>query len=54
VGQLLGGAASFEVTLLHVVPEPEEDYFPTSAQKEEWLTRHRKKSMAYCKSIGDF
>jgi len=46
VGQLLGGAASFEVTLLHVVPEPEEDYFPTRSQKEEWLARYRQRTEA--------
>jgi nucleotide-binding universal stress UspA family protein len=43
VGQLLGGLAGFKVTILHVVPEPEEDYFPTSIQKEEWLTQYRQK-----------
>jgi len=43
VGQLLGGAAGFKVTILHVVPEPEEDYFPTPAEKKEWLTRYRQK-----------
>jgi nucleotide-binding universal stress UspA family protein len=46
VGQHLGGAASFEVTLLHVVPEPEEDYFPTRSQKEEWLARYRQRTEA--------
>jgi len=43
VGQLLGGMPGFKVTILHVVPEPEEDYFPTSTQKEEWLDRYRQK-----------
>lgn len=43
VGQLLGGLAGFKVTILHVVPKPEEDYFPTSIQKEEWLTQYRQK-----------
>lgn len=43
VGQLLGGAAGFKATILHVVTEPEEDYFPTSAEKTEWLTRYRQK-----------
>ena len=42
VGGLLGGMPGFKVTILHVVAEPEEDYFPTSVQKEEWLNRHRK------------
>ena len=43
VGQLLGGLVGFEVTILHVVPEPEEDYFPSSSQKEKWLTQYRQK-----------
>jgi len=40
VGQLLGGLPGFKVTILHVVPEPEADYFPTSTQKEEWLNQY--------------
>ena len=40
VGQLLGGLPGFKVTILHVVPEPEEDYFPTPTQKEKWLTQY--------------
>jgi nucleotide-binding universal stress UspA family protein len=43
VGQMLGGFPGFKVTVLHVVPEPEEDYFPTAAQKEEWLSKYTKK-----------
>jgi len=43
VGQLLGGLPGFKVTILHVVPEPEEDYFPTAKQKEEWLSKHVQK-----------
>ncbi|MFC1580449.1 universal stress protein [Thermodesulfobacteriota bacterium] len=43
VGQLLGGLDDFKVTILHVVPEPEEDYFHTPDQKEEWFVQHRQK-----------
>ena len=43
VGQLLGGLEGFKVTILHVVPEPDEDYFPSSAEKEKWLTQYRQK-----------
>ncbi|MFO7786092.1 MAG: universal stress protein [Thermodesulfobacteriota bacterium] len=46
VGQLLGGLPGFKVTVLHVVPEPEEDYFPTTAQKEEWLSKYIQKTEA--------
>jgi nucleotide-binding universal stress UspA family protein len=43
VAQLLGGLRDFKVTILHIVPEPEEDYFPTSAEKERWLSEYQKK-----------
>jgi nucleotide-binding universal stress UspA family protein len=43
VGQLLGVLEGFKITILHVVPEPEEDYFPTSTEKEKWFTQYKKK-----------
>lgn len=43
VGQLLGGIGGFKVTILHVVPEAEEDYFSITAEKDEWLEQYRKK-----------
>ena len=41
--QLLGGVEGIHVTLLHVIPLPEEDFFPDENQKEEWLRHYRKK-----------
>lgn len=41
VGQLLGGIPGFNVTLLHVIPDPEEDYFPTAEDREHWLKNYR-------------
>ncbi len=49
VGQLLGGLAGFKVTILHVVPEPEEDYFSTSEEKEKWLAHYSSKVDAMLK-----
>jgi nucleotide-binding universal stress UspA family protein len=43
VGQFLGGIEGFKVTILHVIPVPEEDFFPTSTDKEKWLSQHRGK-----------
>ncbi|MFO8085129.1 MAG: universal stress protein [Desulfobacterales bacterium] len=43
VGQLLGGLPGFKVKLLHVIPDPEEDYFPNAEEKEKWLERTKKK-----------
>ncbi|MBW1894931.1 MAG: universal stress protein [Deltaproteobacteria bacterium] len=49
VGQLLGGLEGFKITILHVVPEPEEDYFPTSVEKEKWFTQYEEKVDAMLK-----
>ena len=43
VGQLLGGFSGFKVTVLHVIPDPEEDYFPNQKEKDNWLTRTKQK-----------
>ena len=43
VGQLLGGREGFKVTLLHVIRQPEEDFFPTTAEKDKWFDQHRGK-----------
>ncbi len=43
VAQLLEGAKGFSVTVLHVINEPEEDYFPTTDEKEKWLSQYKKK-----------
>lgn len=43
VGELLGGLSGFKVKLLHVIPDPEEDYFPTTEEKEKWLARTKEK-----------
>ena len=43
VGQIIGGMAGFRILLLHVVPEPEEDYFPDDEQKRQWLEQYRKR-----------
>jgi nucleotide-binding universal stress UspA family protein len=43
VGHLLGGLPGFKVKLLHVIPDPEEDYFPNAAEKDKWLARTKEK-----------
>lgn len=37
VGKLLGGVGGFKVTVLHVISEPEEDFFPDDADRERWF-----------------
>jgi nucleotide-binding universal stress UspA family protein len=43
VGNLLGGLEDFRVMVLHVVPEPDEDFFATSEEKEAWSKKRKKK-----------
>jgi nucleotide-binding universal stress UspA family protein len=43
VGQLLGGLPGFKVTVVHVIPDPEEDYFPEQKEKDKWLARTKQK-----------
>ena len=43
VAEILGGVEGFEVTILHVIPLPEEDFFLTSSEKEKWLSQYRVK-----------
>ncbi len=43
VAQLLGGIPDSKVTILHIIQDPEEDYFPSSAEKDQWLEKYRAK-----------
>jgi len=43
VGQMLGGLEDFRVLILHVVPEPDEDFFRTRDEKEQWLEERKQK-----------
>jgi nucleotide-binding universal stress UspA family protein len=45
-GYLLGGMQGAHATLLHVIPEPEEDYFPDDGQKRQWIATYREKMTA--------
>jgi len=44
VGRMLGGIREFHVSLLHVIPDPEEDYFPSEAERQAWLESYRSKT----------
>jgi nucleotide-binding universal stress UspA family protein len=52
VGYLLGHMKGVHVTLLHVIPEPEEDYFPEDEQKRQWLKKYREKLDAILDEYG--
>jgi len=41
VKHLLSGISGFKVLILHVIRQPEEDYFPTSADRDKWLGEYK-------------
>jgi nucleotide-binding universal stress UspA family protein len=43
VGQMVGGVDGFTVMLLHVINEPEEDFFHTEEEKQKWLAQQHSK-----------
>jgi nucleotide-binding universal stress UspA family protein len=43
VAQLLGGIGGYKVAVLHVIPEAEEDYFPTEDERDKWLSQYAQK-----------
>jgi nucleotide-binding universal stress UspA family protein len=43
VGKLLGGIRGFNVAVLHVISEPDEDLFTIQADKEKWYYEYGKK-----------
>jgi nucleotide-binding universal stress UspA family protein len=43
VGQMLGGIAGFQVTVLHVIPQVEEDYFSAESERDEWVDNYKAK-----------
>jgi nucleotide-binding universal stress UspA family protein len=54
VSQLLEGTKGFEILILHVIPQPEEDYFSTPAEKNKWLGEHQLKVDAMLKNYREF
>ncbi len=46
VGRMLGGLEGFTATLLHVIPDPEEDYFPSESERESWIQSYRARTEA--------
>lgn len=43
VEQLLSGVKGFKILILHVIRQPEEDYFSTSTEKEKWFSQYKLK-----------
>ena len=43
VGKLLGGIDGFKVLILHIIRQPEEDYFPDLSERDQWLEDYQVK-----------
>ena len=43
VGQFLAAIKGFKVLILHVIRKPEEDYFPTSSEKDQCFGQYKLK-----------
>jgi nucleotide-binding universal stress UspA family protein len=43
VGQLLAGMQACKIMLLHIIPEPEADFFPDLRDQNRWLSRYQQK-----------
>ena len=50
VGRLLAGIQGFKVLILHVIRQPDEDFFPTAAEKDQWLSQQKLKVDAMLKN----
>lgn len=44
VADFLGGFPGFRVTLLSIIPEPEEDFFDTGEEKVAWIKENRERA----------
>ena len=42
-GYLLGNMPGIHITLLHIIPEPDEDFFSSVEQKNQWLEKYQNK-----------
>jgi nucleotide-binding universal stress UspA family protein len=49
VAQILAGIKGFKILILHVIRQPEEDYFATSSEKDRWLGQYKLKVDAMLK-----
>ena len=45
-GYVLGKLQDIHVTLLHVIPEPDEDFFSEEEQKNQWLEKYQERMKA--------
>ena len=51
---ILGGSPGFRATLLHIIPEPPEDYFENDKEKNEWFEKESSRAENFlntCKNL---
>lgn len=53
VGQMLARVQGFKVSILHVIGQPEEDFFSTAAEKDKWLGEYQLKVDAMLKNYRE-
>ena len=46
VAQMLGGIKGFLICIMHVISEPEEDFFQNDSEKTKWLNEYKEKTDA--------
>ncbi len=44
VAQMLGGIEGFLICIMHVISEPEEDFFQNDSEKTKWLNEYKEKT----------
>jgi nucleotide-binding universal stress UspA family protein len=43
VARMLKGLPDVHVTVLHIIPEPDDDFFPSPEQKTQWIEQYEQK-----------
>ncbi len=43
VAQMLGGVEGFLICIMHIISEPEEDFFPDNSEKMKWLNEYKER-----------
>lgn len=52
VADILGGFPGFRVTLLSIIPEPEEDFFDTAEEQAAWTRKNLEAAKAMLENYG--
>jgi nucleotide-binding universal stress UspA family protein len=44
VAEMIGGRKDINVLVLHIINEPEEDFFPKAGERQKWLSAEKEKT----------